>query len=316
MNWNEKYRPKTLGEVVGQDDVVNALKQMKELNTNLLFSGPPGVGKTTIALILAKKFNLPMYETNASDDRGIDIIRNEIKTQSRMGKKRIIFLDEAENLTLDAQGALRRIMEKTHSIFILSGNNCWKIIDPIVSRCATYEFKPLEIGIVLGRLVEICNAEGITIEENAQDGLVELLEQSGGDMRKAINILTKVINTDKKITLATIKSFIKPKIAKESLKMALEGDFIKAQRLMEDAYSESRMSPIYIIKELYESIKEVPNEEHRIKLFRELAITERACKTQADPVSPLIQLIGFISSAYLIPHLSTKCPVLTGEYND
>jgi len=312
MQLTNKYRPKKMSEVVGQDEVVMALENKSELNDHMLFSGPPGSGKTTVAYILAKKFNLPIFELNASDDRGIDIIRNKVKPLCRSKGKRIIFLDESDQLSFDAMSALRRMMEKTESIFILTGNNTWKIIPAIQSRCAFYEFKPLTSKVILSRLLEICVVENITIDKDAQMGLLELLEQAGGDMRKAINLLSKTVNKDNTITLATVKSFIKPKIARESFKLAIDGRFVEAHKMMEDAYHQSQLNPTYIIKELFESIKEVKDIGIKTKLFRELATTESRCKIQADPVSPLIQLVGFLSFVYLVPHLSTECPVLKG----
>ena len=310
---SERYRPQTFSDMVGQKDVIDALKSKKELNDHLLFSGPPGVGKTTVAYILAAKFNLPIKEFNASDERGIDTIRGEVKRLARTRGKRIILLDEAPSLTLEAQSALRRIMEKTESIFILTGNDTWKIVDAIKSRCAVYDFKPLSDYDLMSQIIKICQGEKIEITKESQAGLLELMSQAGGDMRKAINLLTKILDKDAKITASTVKSFIKPKLAKEALKSALNGDFEKAQRQIEDAFLSSKQSPHYIINELFEAIGTLKDNNIKIKLFRELARTESACKTQADPVSPLIQLVGFIATAYIIPHLSAECPVLRGD---
>ena len=310
MNLSERYRPKTLDDVVGQEHIVESLKSKDHL-THYLFIGPPGCGKTTIAHILATKFDVPINETNASDDRGIDYIRDEIKRLTRIRGKRIILMDEGDSLTTDAQNALRRIMEnpKSESYFIITGNNGWKIIDPIKSRCATFEFKRLTEEVILRRIIEICGKEGIDIDDDAKEGLLELLEQANGDMRKALNLLDIIIDKDKKITKKTVLSFRKPKMSGEALRVALDGDFEKAKRLIEDAFIENRLSPNEIIKELYEAIGELKLDNLlKVRLYRELATTERACKTETDPILPLIQLVGFLASVWLFPHYTIQCP--------
>jgi len=315
MDLSEKYRPITLDDIVGQEEIVESLKEQEKVK-HYLFCGPPGSGKTTLAFVLAKKFDIPIHETNASDERGIGYVRDEIKRLTRIRGERIILLDEADNLTSEAQGALRRIMEnpKSESHFILTGNDGWKIIEPIKSRCSFYEFKRLDEEQILRRLITVCKKEGIDIDEDAKEGLLELLHQANGDMRKAFNLLEKVINKDKKITTKAVLSFVKPKISGEALRTALEGDFEKAKRLMEDAFITNRLSPNDIVKELYDSIGELKADNMtKIRLYKEIALTERACKTEADPILPLIQLIGFLATAWLIPHFSLQCPHVSEE---
>src|SRR3989338_1930107 len=154
----EKYRPGKFDEVVGQEVIVNRIKAMTEQENipHMLFAGPPGTGKTTIALIIAKtlfkdNWRQNFLETNASSDRGIDVIRETIKDFARtkpIGTNipKIILLDEADALTRDAQNALRRTMEQyaENCRFILSANYSSKIIEPIQSRCAMFRFKPLD----------------------------------------------------------------------------------------------------------------------------------------------------------------------------
>jgi replication factor C small subunit len=197
--WVEKYRPQTLDEVVGQEHIIPRLERyVKDKSMpNLMFTGPAGVGKTTTALALAKAilgeyWKQNFLELNASDARGIDTVRKDIKSFCRLkavgAPFRIIFLDEVDNMTKDAQHALRREMEmytKTSS-FILSCNYSSKIIDPIQSRCAIFRFAPVKGHQVIKRLEIICQAEDLIYTPGALESIVYFAE---GDMRRAVNIL-------------------------------------------------------------------------------------------------------------------------------
>jgi replication factor C small subunit len=197
--WVEKYRPQILEDIVGQKHIMELLKNyVKEKSMpNLMFTGPAGVGKTTAALalvkaILGKYWRQNFLELNASDARGIETVRTNIKNFCRLkpvgAPFRIIFLDEVDNMTKDAQHALRREMEmytKTAS-FILSCNYSSKIIDPIQSRCAIFRFAPIKGQDVIKRLKYIVNEENFDYDESAIEIIVYFAE---GDMRKAINIL-------------------------------------------------------------------------------------------------------------------------------
>ena len=295
---------------MGQNHIVNSIKSKKELN-HMLFDGPAGCGKTTMAYVISKEFGLPIHELNASDNRKIDDVRGEIKRLSRIRGKRLILLDEADNLTQDAQQALRRIIEKTSSsIFILTGNNCWKLIDPIKSRCSIYTFKRLEDSVVLRRLLHICKNEGIAIDGESKEGFITLVKQTRGDLRKAIGMLEQIINKDNKITSREVLAFQKPTLAKEALNKAMSGDLQKAQELLEDSILESRMDYNYILKELFESIKEIPEDSIRARLFIKLSDAQNACGLGKDPL-PI--LTAFIAYCWLVPHLTNECPVLNEQ---
>ena len=199
--WVEKYRPKELSDVVNQTEIVGTLQALIKDPTDmphLLFSGSAGVGKTTIALCLTRQI-LGEYtkdytlELNASDERGIGMVREKVKKFSRyagMGAApfKIIILDEADEMTSDAQTALRRIIEDTAKIcrFILIANNVSKIIDPIQSRCATFKFTSISEDDIISRLDVIAKEEKVKTEKK---GLKAIYDYSGGDLRHAINLM-------------------------------------------------------------------------------------------------------------------------------
>lgn len=245
--WVEKYRPQTLDEVVGQDHIIPRLKRYVEEGNmpNLMFTGPAGVGKTTTALALAKEmlgeyWRQNFLELNASDARGIDTVRNDIKNFSRLKSVgapfRIIFLDEVDNMTKDAQHALRREMEmytKTSS-FILSCNYSSKIIDPIQSRCAIFRFTPIKGSQIIKRLKIIAEAENVTATAGALESIVYFAE---GDMRRAVNILQASSTIDNQITEESVHEVIskaKPQDVRKIINSALDGKFMEARDLLRE----------------------------------------------------------------------------------
>ncbi|KAK2065841.1 replication factor C [Colletotrichum caudatum] len=209
--WVEKYRPKTLSDVTAQDHTVTVLQRTLQASNlpHMLFYGPPGTGKTSTVLALAKELYGPemiksrVLELNASDERGISIVREKVKDFARMQltnptneyKKRypcppfkIIILDEADSMTQDAQSALRRTMETYSKItrFCLICNYVTRIIDPLASRCSKFRFKSLDQGNAKKRLQDIAENEGVQLEDGAVDALIKCSE---GDLRKAITYL-------------------------------------------------------------------------------------------------------------------------------
>eukprot|EP01083_Nonionella_stella_P154025 495729_1 len=209
LPWVEKYRPRNIDEISHQSHVVSTLKNaLKSSNlTHLLFYGPPGTGKTSTILALSRQLYGPtlmksrVLELNASDERGINVVRSKIKsfaqhTVNRTAKEhgypcppyKIIILDEADSMTRDAQTALRRTMEKYSNVtrFCLICNYVSRIIAPVASRCSKFRFQPLNSQSMLTKLTEIATKEQIAI---ARDVLDELIVMSEGDMRKSITLL-------------------------------------------------------------------------------------------------------------------------------
>src|SRR3989338_9072725 len=179
--WIEKYRPGTFTEIKGQDDIKKKVQAfIKQGNMpHLMFSGPAGTGKSTMAIVVAKKmfgenWRQNFLELNASDERGIDVVRHKVKDFARtraLGNVpfKIIFLDESDALTKEAQQALRRTMENyTHTCrFILAANYSSKIIDPIQSRCAVFRFKPLDKKEIFAIVDRIAKEEKLHVDEKA-----------------------------------------------------------------------------------------------------------------------------------------------------
>lgn len=199
--WIEKYRPVEIEEVVGNFEIVSKLQAFsKSCNfPNIILSGPPGIGKTTSVLCAARRllgfrFRDAVLELNASDERGVDVVNNKIKTfASKMIKleskqRKIIILDEADSMTVSAQQNLRRLIEhnETTTRFILVCNQSNKVLETIQSRCAIIRCSKLSDREVMIRLLKICEAENVNYSD---DGLESIIFTADGDLRKAINNL-------------------------------------------------------------------------------------------------------------------------------
>jgi len=266
--WTEKYRPKRFEEVVGQEDIIKKVQSLtKSMNIpHLLFAGPAGTGKSTLALIVIKElfgdnWRENSLELNASDERGIDVVRQKVKDFARtkaIGNVpfKVIFLDEADALTKEAQQALRRTMENftTTCRFIMSCNYSSKIIDPIQSRCAIFRFKLLEKKDIAKIVEKIAENEKLQIEEKTAESL---FEGSEGDCRRVINLLQASASISPTITselIDTLSSSAKPADIKIVLEYALSGDFLKAKEKLLDVMLRESVSGTDIIKSIQKEI--------------------------------------------------------------
>jgi len=266
--WTEKYRPKKFEELVGQEEVIKRIKNLtSSLNIpHLLFAGPAGTGKSTLALIVVRElfgenWRENYLELNASDERGIQVIREKVKDFARTKSLstttfKVIFLDEADALTRDAQQALRRTMENFSSTcrFILSCNYSSKIIDPIQSRCALFRFKLLEKKDIEKIIRRITEAESLEIEQGAIDVIYEASE---GDCRRVINLLQATASISPKITkdlIETVVAQAKPRDIRVVLDYALSGDFANAREKLLDIMLRESISGQDIIKAIQKEI--------------------------------------------------------------
>ncbi len=284
--WVEKYRPQRLDELVGQEEIVKRLKSyVKNRNLpNLLFAGPAGTGKTSAAFALAKELfeehvEHNFLELNASDERGIDVVRTTIKDFARSlafnADFKIIFLDESDALTADAQQAMRRTMERYSKItrFILSANYSSKLIEPIQSRCVIFRFKPLAKEQIIKKLEEIASKESLSLSKDALDAIVYVAE---GDLRKAINILQASSAYSKTIDaeiVYNVSSRANPIEIQQMLKAALNKDFSSSRNFLQELLYKHGMSGEDILLQLYKetlNFKEI-NDEKRLKMVEAIA---------------------------------------------
>ncbi|MBI2659569.1 replication factor C small subunit [Candidatus Woesearchaeota archaeon] len=269
--WTEKYRPSDFSEIKGQKEIVKRVKAFVEQRNlpHLLFAGPAGVGKSTLAIVVAKKlfgdsWRQNFLELNASDTRGIDTIRTNVKDFARtraIGDVpfKIIFLDESDALTREAQQALRRTMENYTQTcrFILNANYSSKIIDPIQSRCVVFRFRQLEKKDILEIVEKIAKDEKLKIDEKAKEALVDISE---GDCRKLENILQSCAAISSHITddlIHSMSSVAKPKEIREVLELALKNRFIEARNKLLDLMLNYGLAGIDVIKQIQKEILEL-----------------------------------------------------------
>ncbi|MAE50052.1 replication factor C small subunit [Candidatus Pacearchaeota archaeon] len=309
--WTEKYRPLLFDQLLGQQEIVKRVRSLVQAMNipHLLLAGPAGVGKSTLALIIVKELFGDQWrenylELNASDERGIDVVRQKVKDFARTKAIanipfKVIFLDEADALTKEAQQALRRTMENYANTcrFVMSCNYSSRIIDPIQSRCVIFRFKLLEkkdVAVVIRRIAE---AEKLTISEEA---ITQLYEASEGDCRRAVNLLQATASVSPDITpdmINMISAKAQPKDMRVVLDYALAGDFTNSRDKLLDVMLTESISGEDVIKAIQKEIWNLQIEpEIKVRLTEKTGETEFRMTEGSDE---FVQLQALLASFVL-----------------
>ena len=315
MPWIEKYRPTQLCDIVGNSDTIKRFGVFAEQGNlpNIIIAGPPGTGKTTSIMCLARAmladaFSNAVLELNASDDRGIDVVRSRIKTFSQQratlppGKHKIVILDEADSMTSGAQQAMRRIMEiysKT-TRFALACNDSEKIIEAIQSRCAVLRYSRLSDSDILSRLLEICERESVL---KTDEGLEAIVFTAQGDMRQAINNLQStftgfgLVNSEYVFKICDEPH---PLLVKSMLLHCTKGELTPAYKMLNTLWSKG-YSAEDIISSVFRVCKNLPSTEiaefQKLQFIKEIGLTHLRIN---EGLTTLLQLSGMVARLCMI----------------
>mmetsp|Transcript_12025 Transcript_12025/g.33817 ORF Transcript_12025/g.33817 Transcript_12025/m.33817 type:complete len:331 (+) Transcript_12025:191-1183(+) len=320
--WVEKYRPKNVGEVAYQDDVVNTLKTALETSNlpHLLFYGPPGTGKTSTALAIAKQlfgpelFKTRVLELNASDERGINVVRTKIKgfASQAVGPAapgypsppfKLLILDEADSMTTDAQSALRRTMETYSNVtrFCFCCNYVSRIIEPLASRCAKFRFKPFGEAVMSERIQYICGEEQVTMELGA---MATLGKVSGGDLRKAITTLQSSVRLGGPVVSSTTIVDVAAVVPDETiiglLAACTSSSFERCQKAVKDIIADGWPAQQVLIQ-LQETVlgDSGLTDLQKAKALQLLALADKDLVDGADESLQLLRVAGGVQSALM-----------------
>lgn len=316
--WIEKYRPTKLKDIKSHKKIIHGIKKyMKNENMpNCIFYGPPGTGKTTTVLACIREFygsdaDLMTISINGSDDKGIGIVRNEIKTFSGFSNlnkftknkrlHKIVIIDEADCMTFDAQFSLISVIESSidSTRFCLTCNLSYKIIDQLKSRCISYRFEPIKSEEHLEHLKFICEKESIRINLNVLETLVYL---SQGDMRRSINTLQCLAFTYKNILIDKDKLYTSISAPKEEERIELvtklqENDFSSFYEFLKFLVNEKSYGVADILKILFEEyVKKNPNNLPDIKIIEIIRDFSNIEQNLSKTYNTNIQLSAIVSS--------------------
>ena len=311
--WVEKYRPRVLDDVVGNQAAVDRLRIIAAQGNipNLILTGPPGIGKTTSLLCLCRellkdKFKDAVKELNASDERGIEVVRQDIKSFAKRhvnlpeGRHKVVFLDESDSMTEAAQQAMRRIMEKYSDTtrFVFACNNSEKVIDPLQSRCAIVRFTRVDEDQIAARLEQICKSEDV---KYTKDGISALAVLSDGDMRSAVNGLQATALRYEFIDQENVQQTIdvpNPKAIQDIFSSIREGDYRKSLTILH-GLEERGHSSSDIVSSLFRTARRDKDFSEKLKLLvlKEIGLTQM---TMAQGVSSPLQLDGLLARIFRI----------------
>ncbi|KAL6767153.1 RFC4 [Auxenochlorella protothecoides x Auxenochlorella symbiontica] len=320
--WVEKYRPREIGDVASQGEVVKTLESALSSGNlpHLLFYGPPGTGKTTCALAIVRQLfgadllRARVLELNASDERGIAVVRNKIKSfaaisvgASPAGRSvppyKVIILDEADAMTTDAQAALRRTMETYSRVtrFIIICNYVSRIIEPLASRCAKFRFKPLHGTVIDDRINHICQVEGV---ELGPDALCTLSRVAGGDMRRAITTLQSAVRLGgspvRPQTLMDVAGVVPDAAAHGLLHTCREGDFAGVQAAVADLIHKGYPAQ-EVLAEVQGAVLVDPgiDDVRKARVLERLALADKALIDGADEFLQLLAVASLTQRVIL-----------------
>ena len=311
--WVEKFRPKVLNDVVGNRAAVERLRIIASQGNipNLILTGPPGIGKTTSLLclcneLLGNQVKEAVIELNASDERGIEVVRQSIKSFAKKhvnlppGRHKIILLDEADSMTPAAQQAMRRIMEKYSNTtrFVFACNMSEKVIEPIQSRCAIVRFTKVEEGEIATRLSQICTSQGVNFTKDGIDALAVLCD---GDMRAAVNGLQATAVRYGLVNAENVQSTVdapSPTAMAEVYDAMRKGDLRTALTVLAGLEARGH-SASDIVQSLFRAARRdlIFGEKMKLMILKEIGLTQMAMAQGV--VSPL-QLDGLIARVYKI----------------
>ena len=311
--WVEKHRPTTLTSIVGNDTIITSLINISQEGNlpNLILSGPPGTGKTTSIMALAKtllgeNFKKATIELNASDDRGLNVVREKIKNFAMQkiplppNRHKIIILDEADNMTPSAQASLRVTISDYASTtrFCFACNDSSKIIEAIQSRCSLIRFSKLKNEEIKNRLIQVLNEENVNYDN---DGIDAIVDSSNGDMRYALNNAQStfvgfgVVNRENVYKIVDVP---KPEIISNIVKFCFDGKFNDSCSVVDDLINDgySLIDFLMVMNRVVQDMKDV-DDKKRFLVLKIIAEYKMKC---LEGISSTCQVYSFIAEVLKI----------------